>query len=73
MCDDLVGLLHQVILLGTEDYVVAIGHVMQTADDAIREHCFVSHYVAIGEEGIPPLFVVGYHAFAKSGQELHFP
>jgi hypothetical protein len=57
-----VGSLLQMMTSGNYYDVVSVAHVMQTADNSIIEHCFMSHAVTVTKERIPPLLVIGYHS-----------
>lgn len=59
---DVVGTLFKMMTTCHNNYVVTVAHVMQPADDSIIEHGFMSHAVAVTEERISPLLVIGYHS-----------
>ena len=58
-----VGSLLQMMTSGNNHNVVSVAHMMESADHSIIEHCFMSHPVAVLEERISPLLVIGYHSF----------
>lgn len=59
-----IGLLREDIMPCRENDVVAVRHVMQTADDPVIEHGLVSHPITVCEERISTLLIVGYHLTA---------
>lgn len=65
MGDYIVSFLCEQVTLGTKDDIIAVAHVMQTANGTISEHGFMLYSVAIGEKGIPSLLIIGYHSDAK--------
>ena len=47
---------------GNDNDVVPVAHVVEPADHSIIEYRFMSHTVAVTEERISSLLVIGYHA-----------
>lgn len=50
---------------GTDSDVITITHVVEPAYNTIGQNCFVSQSVAIHEERVSALLIVGYHARAN--------
>ena len=65
MSDNVVRFLNERVVGGTYGDVVTIAHVMEPAYCTIGQNCFVSQSVAIHEERVASLLIVGYHARAN--------
>ena len=63
--DDVVRLLCEYVVGRADSDVITIAHVVEPAYNTIGQNCFVSHSVAIHEERVPTLLIVGNHSRAN--------
>lgn len=61
----MVRLLCEYVVGRADSDVITIAHVVEPAYNTIGQYRFVSHSVAIHEERVASLLIVGYHSWAN--------
>lgn len=63
MISNVISSLFQMMATCYDDDVVTITHMMESADDTITKHSFVTQSITVYEERVSSLLIIGYHSF----------